>query len=541
MAAAIKGASRFTINGGHFVVGDVHNHTTVPPPSVHQPNVANPEVPFLRAIGDMDTESDIYTSQLLRQGRGFPLYVPEPRSFPEEYRTRGISMGDVGRVTSGGIFDFFFNIYLEADHPINANGVPKDFSPLPPYLAQDVFHLDWPPGDHVSTPSVQELIPELPLHFPGGDFRFTCIGPNGAVLALPHGAHLEKLENVESARRYAARNSEKWYKHVKESRGRDLANGSLYLVTGVEKSPSWGMASFQGVTGQNEFQLLFRATCEENGKYDWQRGTPARRKSSDGTADNQTTFLHGFSISLATGIWGRLFGDADLEICQPVNPQPENKNSELVPLGPQRFLYSWLWGFLGGGAFAGVISKLSTLSNSNKFSNPSRIINEYLLQVVPQASVAVTHDDDWRDILREDGAGSTAPDSSEFLKRICDQFKPTQEDGVIFLESKAESGLSTDDPAPVLCHNSCHLEEDDKLDEILARSEGLSLERNSPPSDAPPTATTTIQPTPWNNAEPPPRKKKKKDTHTASPTPTHCRQPAVAPADLQTLVSGVVT
>ncbi|KAJ7798016.1 hypothetical protein B0H13DRAFT_1516052, partial [Mycena leptocephala] len=66
------------------------------------------------------SESEIYSNQLLRQKRGFPLYVPGPRqTLPEEYRKSGVAIGDVGRITPEGSFDFFFNIYLAADHPIN--------------------------------------------------------------------------------------------------------------------------------------------------------------------------------------------------------------------------------------------------------------------------------------------------------------------------------------------------------------------------------------------------------------------------------------
>ncbi|KAJ7471382.1 hypothetical protein B0H11DRAFT_1680279, partial [Mycena galericulata] len=76
------------------------------------------------------SESESYCSQLLRRGRGFPLYVPEPpRNLPQLQR-RGLAIGDVGRVTPEGIFDFFFNIYLPADHPVNANDVPENFYPL---------------------------------------------------------------------------------------------------------------------------------------------------------------------------------------------------------------------------------------------------------------------------------------------------------------------------------------------------------------------------------------------------------------------------
>ncbi|KAJ7471383.1 hypothetical protein B0H11DRAFT_1685337, partial [Mycena galericulata] len=75
-------------------------------------------------------------------------------------------------------------------------------------------------------------------------FVFNCAAPQGAVLALPTGSRLEKLENLENMRRYAAKNAESWYKHVNGARGRGLANGSLYLVSGCEKSRSWGMAAF---------------------------------------------------------------------------------------------------------------------------------------------------------------------------------------------------------------------------------------------------------------------------------------------------------
>ncbi|KAJ7847076.1 hypothetical protein B0H13DRAFT_1534568, partial [Mycena leptocephala] len=66
------------------------------------------------------SESGNYSSQLLNQGRGFPLYVPGPQiNLPVQYRREGVAIGDVGRVTPEGNFDFFFNIYLPADHPIN--------------------------------------------------------------------------------------------------------------------------------------------------------------------------------------------------------------------------------------------------------------------------------------------------------------------------------------------------------------------------------------------------------------------------------------
>ncbi|KAJ7615156.1 hypothetical protein DFH06DRAFT_963746, partial [Mycena polygramma] len=175
-----------------------------------------------------------YSSQLLHEGRGYPMYSPAPqRTLPAEYRTRGIAIGDVGRITPEGVFDFFFNIYLLANNPINVNA-PPGFVPLSPYNPSHVIYEDFGPGDYVSTPSVQEI---------NGDFSGA---PNGAVLALPHGARLQKLENIASMRRYAEKNAESWYRHINGERGlgRELANGGLHLITGCEKAESWGIATF---------------------------------------------------------------------------------------------------------------------------------------------------------------------------------------------------------------------------------------------------------------------------------------------------------
>jgi hypothetical protein len=67
-----------------------------------------------------------------------------------------VAIGDVGAITTEGIFDFFFNIYLPADHPINNNNVPEHFFPLPDY-ASEVTNLRCDPGNQVSTSSVQRL------------------------------------------------------------------------------------------------------------------------------------------------------------------------------------------------------------------------------------------------------------------------------------------------------------------------------------------------------------------------------------------------
>ncbi|KAJ7471529.1 hypothetical protein B0H11DRAFT_2040381 [Mycena galericulata] len=447
-----QNAAGFDIFGSHFVSGDVHYHassssgpapssSTLPPPviavgqwcSTDEPLTTNFQrggennivrVPPISLGATSDySESEIYWTQLLRQKRGFPLYVPGPQiTLPPEYLRNGICIGDVGRVTPEGAFDFFFNIYLPADHPINQNDVPEDFVPLAPYLPQDLLRLYFDPGHCVSTPLVQREQYRGPLDFPGGKFVFNSFEPTGAILALPYGSQMERLGTVGMMRRYAANNAESWYKYANQTRGRELANGSLYLITGCEKAKSWGMASFRDVVTapHDKFQLVFTPTADADAgyKYRWYTG-PAHQKhadapSIDGTPLNQSTFIHAFAISLGEGIWGRLF--RDVEVCQLVDSQLRFKPGQgFVPHGSQgsalSSFFNLFWGGGGGGGSRDSDENcvahdsmdenvvISDAAPTSKIIHPSQIISEYILREAPQARIVITHSDDWRDLL----------------------------------------------------------------------------------------------------------------------------------------------
>ena len=77
------------------------------------------------------TDADIYRSRLLVEKRGLPLWIPGPdMSLPVVYRRTGITIGDVGIISPMGDFDFLFNIFCSADHPVNKGRVPANFSPF---------------------------------------------------------------------------------------------------------------------------------------------------------------------------------------------------------------------------------------------------------------------------------------------------------------------------------------------------------------------------------------------------------------------------
>jgi hypothetical protein len=99
-------------------------------------------------------DHEIYSSQLLTKKRGFPLYIPGPgMQLPIEYRRQGITIGDIGIITSLGAFDFLFNIFQPADHPINREGVPRGFLPLSKPEIQEF--MVYGPKTHLASSSVQ--------------------------------------------------------------------------------------------------------------------------------------------------------------------------------------------------------------------------------------------------------------------------------------------------------------------------------------------------------------------------------------------------
>ncbi|KAJ7875007.1 hypothetical protein B0H14DRAFT_3130894 [Mycena olivaceomarginata] len=450
-ASLIKNADGFSILGGQFTsaAGNVTVHHHYPH---HDTGLAS--ISPINIMDDSFSESEIYSKQILRQKRGFPLYAPEPQqTLPTEYRECGVQIGDVGTITPEGSFDFFFNIFLPSDHPINDSDVPENFQPLSGYKSKDLETQSYGPGGDVSTASVQRLDEG---DFPGGDFVFGCRAPQGAVLALPHGSRLQKLKNVEPIREYAAAHAESWFKYVNGRRGREL-RGALYAVTGCEKAPSWGMASFHST--DKKFGLSFKPTAAAGG-YRW-RGNPAKKKCHDpsglthAATWNQTMFVHGLSISLGTTVWARIFATVQIR-------DDNNTDSGLGSVGDTApsssqgsSLLSRAFSFLGGGIttggnYAGASSRaiLSDVPPIPQTFHPGQLINDYILDKAPQATVVMSHDDDWCDLLGDDAPGSQVETASQLLQRISDQYDIIEHEGATFLQamptpSGSSGGLSS--------------------------------------------------------------------------------------------------
>ena len=78
----------------------------------------------------MAPASETYTKRLLTKGHGYPLWRPDlDENLPEENKTEGIRIGDLGLIMDGE-FSYLFNICAPAEHDINCGRTPSEFQHL---------------------------------------------------------------------------------------------------------------------------------------------------------------------------------------------------------------------------------------------------------------------------------------------------------------------------------------------------------------------------------------------------------------------------
>jgi hypothetical protein len=92
-------------------------------------------------------DSEVYLRLMLNHKQGYPLYRPEPNRGSIEYRKRGARIGDVGRITPEGAFDFLFNVDSSQASLVNPPILPRDFETIPPIgiISEGYFE----PGQHL--------------------------------------------------------------------------------------------------------------------------------------------------------------------------------------------------------------------------------------------------------------------------------------------------------------------------------------------------------------------------------------------------------
>jgi hypothetical protein len=140
---------------------------------------------------------------------------------------------------------------------------------------------------------------------------------------MPRGAYHEDLENIRKCRKYTLIHAASWYLYAKGPRGREIGNGELRMVTGCDKTTSWGIAAYshpQSKRPEDSVSLL-RFNPSGNGHssyttYEWDYEGAAEVKSGPeqeelmnlGVNDsvpprNQCTFIRSLTPAFGDSDW----------------------------------------------------------------------------------------------------------------------------------------------------------------------------------------------------------------------------------------------
>lgn len=123
----------------------------------------------------------------------------------------------------------------------------------------------------------------------------------GAVLVLPDGAERHDVRDPRAFFEQAALHGATWYRFAEEKLGRTIGHDTIYIVTGLHKARSWGVAAYHNEQEDSEFTARFNAGgsaaghgWESTKSMEW-RVCPTTNGSG---TPNQTVFIRGFKIAL---------------------------------------------------------------------------------------------------------------------------------------------------------------------------------------------------------------------------------------------------
>jgi hypothetical protein len=157
--------------------------------------------------------------------------------------------------------------------------------------------------------------------------NFETSASEGAILTIPEGATSINLENDFAFGNYLEANVQKWYEFIYRVRGRNIPNGQIRLVTGCDKTTTWGIATVSDISQQTTSKLKFKALDDASSSttYSWEcsgmaegRVGPDRQEIEalrnrnednhqvDTKLDNQCLFVRTMTATLSDDEWAKL-------------------------------------------------------------------------------------------------------------------------------------------------------------------------------------------------------------------------------------------
>ena len=192
---------------------------------------------------------------------------------------------------------------------------------------------------------------------------------------MPQGAYHEDLKNIMTFREYVSIHAESWYVYAK-GRGRQVGNKELHVVTGCDKTTSWGVATYSYLQskppGDNVSLLRFDPVGNERqGRhssytgYEWDYANVLEAKSGPEEEElmnlavngsvpprNQCTFIRSLTPAIGPDDWKRL----ELKVAALVKDQASLRSPRSLS-------------FSVSGAISSLSSTLSPASPDCEYSN----------------------------------------------------------------------------------------------------------------------------------------------------------------------------
>ncbi|KAF7317729.1 hypothetical protein MKEN_00860700 [Mycena kentingensis (nom. inval.)] len=417
---------------------------------------------------------------------GYPLWTPGPNTsphVPEAHRRLGTTIGDVGRITSEGSFDFFFNTFAAADDTLNNFGVPDNFVP---YSGAD----EWPSKRNVNANSFTTASVRVEHSRSGGPkkqskllrrssssstpseiFDLTVFRNPSAGCILPGVAKTTNVQDLDKLGAYLLQTALSWASDPRLKNS--IARRTLHLVTGVTQTTQWGNFVLKELLNNAPEQLTYRS-ADANSFY-WSNQANARCQTRSIEEDeyfleaNQTVFLTAFRIEFL-GPWG---GETD----DGVIPGPRLRRVPGTGYLAARDLNSSGPRQAGSRARTGnnlderegntspevLASSMSSNSPSTPpcptavwMVRPEVHLREEIFSSAkssihagaaaaggqnakfPNAKAIITHDSYWMAALEPEDKGLPAADT--LLERMLSRLQPTDENGVVVLRPRAGIG-----------------------------------------------------------------------------------------------------